>query len=95
MPTTITVELQAICDDPHGPWLCYNYGNEYIPNGEQGGTADFVENTRARAKAAARKAGWKLPTRAEPETLCPTHAQKQRIDFKTDTIKAILVTSTS
>jgi hypothetical protein len=70
VPTSITVELTAVCDEEaeHGLWLHYSYGNEYIKN-------EFVEITRARAKAAARRAGWIIPTKSSDRTLCPHHAK--------------------
>jgi hypothetical protein len=71
------VELTAVCDEEaeHGLWLHYSYGNEYIKNGQYGGSAEFVEITRARAKAAARRAGWIIPTKSSDRTLCPHHAK--------------------
>lgn len=82
MGTTILVEINLTCDlvAEHGgeAWVHLPLDSRHFehPSSYFGGSADYQGLSRGEVKRAARKAGWKLATRRNPLTLCPTHNKR-------------------
>jgi len=91
MSTSITVELDAVCDERtpgHGHidirggssaeyWLHQDF-NHSCCSDHFGGSGTFLGSSRADVKRQAKAAGWWIPGRGgKGRTLCPRHAKMQ------------------